>query len=278
MPLSVTFSKRHASDRGLTGASGSRELSYVGVATGTGLDDVALIIDEAEAQLPGAFDGMSSRQIQVEPIDATRGLWDVTAVYRPQSKEQKEPPAAGAAGEYEFEVATTSLHITQGKQTIGGYAPSGGTTPTFSGAIGVTEDGVDGCDILVPESRWTETHYLADATVTAAYRKQLRELVGKVNNAGFRDHAAGEVLLVGVRGGKRRSDGVWQLTFSFAFSPNVTGLSIGAITGIAKGGWEYLWVWYESVVSGGTIVQQPANAYVERVYDSANFALLGIGT
>lgn len=277
MPPVVTFAKRPESDRIVTGSGGTRELSWVAVATGTGLDDAIQITDEAELALPTTYDGLAGRRIRVEPIDAERGLWDVTASYRSLSKTPTEPPPAGAAGEYEFETSTSVVHITQSKATVGGYAPAGVVTiPDYDEAIGVSGEGIDGCDILVPESRWSETHYLTDATVTSAYRKLVREMVGKVNNAPFRDHAAGEVLLLGVRGSRRRADLVWQITFRFAFSKNATGLSIGAITGIAKEGWEYLWAAYEPVVHADRVVLKPQFAYVERVYDSANFATLGI--
>ena len=55
--------------------------------------------------------------------------------------------------------------------------------------------------------------------------------------------------------------------------------SVGPITGISKKGWEYLWVRYAEVEdeSAQVLVKRPVAAYVEKVYDSANFAALGIG-
>jgi hypothetical protein len=60
----------------------------------------------------------------------------------------------------------------------------------------------------------------------------------------------------------------------------VTGLAVGPITGIAKKGWEYLWVRYADVEDTGAkmLVKRPIAAYVEQVYEYANFAGLGIGT
>ncbi len=270
--MTVVFHELAGSRTHETGSGGSRELRFLAVA---GDDDVEVRV-EAQAQLPASYDGLGNRKIRVEPIDVASGLWEVTSTYR-ASDPSPPPPEAGESS-FSFEVGTTTSHITQSRATVGGYAPGGvATMPDFAGAIGVTPEGVDGCDILVPEARFSETHYLSDAVVTAAYRRQLRTLTGKVNDAPFRDHAAGEVLFLGARGGKRASDGVWEVTFSFATSDNATGLEVGAIGGIAKGGWQYLWVLYEPAVDANRIVLQPAFAYVEEVYASASFAGLGIG-
>lgn len=102
-------------------------------------------------------------------------------------------------------------------------------------------------------------------------------LTGRVNHAPFKGFAAGEVLFLGASGSQRGQED-WEVTFSFAASPNVTGLAVGQITGIAKKGWEYLWVRYEDAVDAHTLVKQPAAAYVEQVYPYGDFALLGIGT
>jgi hypothetical protein len=53
---------------------------------------------------------------------------------------------------------------------------------------------------------------------------------------------------------------------------------VGSITGIAKSGWDYLWVRYADAEDQKVLVKQPIAVYVERVYESGNFAGLGIGT
>jgi hypothetical protein len=58
----------------------------------------------------------------------------------------------------------------------------------------------------------------------------------------------------------------------------MVGLSVGSLTGIAKGGWHHLWVLYSSVVDQYTLIKRPVAAYVEQVYWPADFSLLGIGT
>ncbi|MBC7326197.1 MAG: hypothetical protein H5T99_12950, partial [Moorella sp. (in: Bacteria)] len=70
------------------------------------------------------------------------------------------------------------------------------------------------------------------------------------------------------------------ITFKFAASPNKTNITIGDITGIAKKGWEYLWVLYEDAedTNAQRLVKRPVAAFVEQVYPYGDFSQLGIGT
>jgi hypothetical protein len=143
----------------------------------------------------------------------------------------------------------------------------------------VQDSSVEGVDVTVPVYNFSETHYIADAAVTGAYKAALFGLTGRVNNAAFKRFAAGEVLFLGASGSKR-GDEDRQITFKFAASPNVTGLTVGTITGIAKGGWQYMWVLYEEQedATASKLVKRPKAVYVERVYYDGNFSALGIGT
>jgi hypothetical protein len=160
---------------------------------------------------------------------------------------------------------------------VGSYAPPGEDPPDFKGAIGVSTDSVDGTDITIPVFNFKETHYIPAALITPAYKVILFQLTGKVNAYPFKGFAPGEVLFLGASGSQRGTED-WEITFSFAASPNVTNLKVGDITGIDKKGWEYLWVRYAEAEDADVLVKQPAAAYVEQVYEYGNFALLGIGT
>ena len=113
--------------------------------------------------------------------------------------------------------------------------------------------------------------------MNGAYKATLFGLTGRVNNAGFKGFAAGEVLFLGASGSQRGEED-WEITYRFAASPNVAGLTIGDITGINKKGWEYIWVRYADAEDEKVLVKQPIAVYVEKVYDEGNFAGLGIGT
>ncbi len=199
-------------------------------------------------------------------------------------------PQVGSSS-YTFDTGGGTHHITQSLATVASYPPTPDGSPDpgapdHQGAIGVSEEGeVAGVDIVVPVYRWTETHVLPSATVTSAYKGILHTLTGRVNDAPFKDLAAGEVLFEGASG-SRRGGGDWEIAFRFAASPNITNMTIGSITGINKAGWDYLWVkhqtttGYVAIFDGSkrrkTTVTRPKFVYVEQVYEKANLSLLGI--
>jgi hypothetical protein len=204
-----------------------------------------------------ADEALALQELQMQAPEATRVCLGVT---------------------FAFDTGGGTQHITQSRSTINGYAPSGETAPDFQGAIGVTDNGVEGVDVTVPVYHFSETHYLDDAVVTPAYKGTLFALTGQVNSGSFKGLAAGECLFLGAAGSKRGL-GDWEITFRFAGSPNVTGLAVGPISGISKKGWEYLWVRYESDVddTANRLIQKPSSVHIEQVYRSGNLMLLGIG-
>lgn len=248
----------------------SAELTYI--VRGTG-DDVA-----ARAAVLGAapltHNNLKRDDAEVEEI--ATDMW--LGVVRYVSSEDA-PPLAGESS-FSFETRGGTQHITQSLATPGSYAaPDIPAAPDFRGAIGVTADGVEGVDITVPVYTFSETHHLTDATVTTAYKAALFGLTGRVNDAAFKGLAAGECLFLGAAGSKRGED-PWEISFAFAGSPNVTGLTIGPIPGVAKKGWEYLWVRYQEAedATAKMLIRKPVAAYVERVYREGSFSALGIGT
>jgi len=252
------------------GQSPSAELRYIVFGT---TDDLAARSAVA-GQAPATYDSLPRTAVQIEPL--ANEVWEGVARYG--TIQQSAPPQTGESS-FAFDTGGGTQHITHSRSTTGIYAPPGMVAPNFQGAIGVTDNGVEGVDVTVPVYQFSETHYLANAVVTTAYKGTLFALTGKVNSGGFKGLAAGECLFLGASGSKRGTDD-WEITFRFAGSPNATGLSVGPIGGIAKQGWEYLWVRYADVEdeTAQQLVKRPVGAYVERVYDFGNFAALGIGT
>jgi hypothetical protein len=200
------------------------------------------------------------------------GLWEVSVRYG--KREPKEPGESS----FSFDTGGGTHHITHSITTVARYGLPGRPPANFHSAINVHGDSVEGLDITIPVYNFKETHYIPVALVTPAYKATLFSLTGKVNNAPFKGFAAGEVLFLGASGSKRgRED--WEITFSFAASPNATGLTVGDITGINKKGWEYLWVRYEDDVDGVAkqLIKKPIAVYVEQVYPYGDFSLLGLG-
>ncbi len=179
---------------------------------------------------------------------------------------------------FSFDTSGGNQHITQSLLTVGAYAPPGKLAANYQGAIGVSDNGVEGVDVTVPVYNFEETHYLPVAFVDATYKLLVFALTGKVNSAAFKGFAAGECLFLGASGSLRKHD-QWEVTYKFSAAPNVTGLTIGGgITGISKDGWDYLWVRYNNQedTAAKKLVRRPESVYVERVYERADLNLLGI--
>ncbi|MFB3893597.1 MAG: hypothetical protein ACE15C_16410 [Phycisphaerae bacterium] len=257
-----------------TGESASVTLHYVLEGDSNLHDDITaynLVADSTAL----SYVGLVRQSIEMEPdcIDTARtwGRWNVTIKYG-----QRQSPSETGDPSFSFDTGGGTQHITQSISTTQKYAPAGKTAPDFGGAIGVTHDNVEGVDITIPVYTWSETHYIDDTSVN---KSAYYSLTGKVNNASFKGCAAGEVLFLGASGSKRGSD-KWEITFKFAASPNRSGITVGSITGIAKKGWEYMWVRYADAedAAAKAVVKKPVAVYIEKVYDEGNMALLGIGT
>jgi len=246
----------------------STELHYVV----RGTNDERAAIQAIRGGTPTTYNGMDRGEISLEPVSDT--IWEATVRYSSPDKELEVGESS-----YSFDNGGGTQHITQALAHIASYAPAGKTAPDFKGAIGATADSVEGVDITVPVYTFSETHILANSAVTNTYKGKLAALTGKTNNGTFKGFAIGEALFLGASGSKR-GKGDWEISFRFATSPNKTGLTVGDITGIAKKGWEYLWVRYEDSVdaTAKALVKKPLAVYIEKVYDEGNFADLAIGT
>jgi len=269
--VAITVEEKFESRQVTMGTNPTAELRYT--VRGT-TDDVAARV-ALEGASPTVYDLYGDGLVLIPRDSATveplgNDLWEGSVRYGvvPQENESS----------FSFDTGGGSQHITQSKETIASHAPPGKTAPDFKGAIGVTGDSVEGVDITVPVYQFSETHYLPGALVTPAYKLALFQLTGRVNHALWKGFSAGEVLFLGASGSKRGL-GPWEITYRFASSPNITGLTVGTITGIDKKGWEYLWVRYADAEdsTAKALVKQPIAAYVERVYENGDFSLLGIG-
>lgn len=226
------------------------------------------------ANTPLMYDGLTRDECSLEPVfvDTTtgRGSWKCTVRY---ISPDFADPQVGASS-FSFDTSGGTQHITQSLSTIGRYPE---TAPNFEGAIGVTHESVEGVDITVPVYSFSETHYFAD--ISMAYRSTLFNLTGKVNSDSFKGMAPGDCLFLGASGTQRGTD-KWEISFRFAGSPTRNNIVIGNITLPHKKGWEYLWVRYADSTDeqSHSLVKKPIAVYVEKVYESANFALLGIDT
>lgn len=235
--------------------------------------DVTNTEDETEvytllaSTAPGAYLGLSLESLEAQPSGG--GIWKASAKYVRAEDEN----------EYTFDTGGGSKHITQALDTINAYGVGGATPPDFQGAIGVTDDRVEGVDVPDPKFEFSETHLFVPTFVDAGYKRILFGLTGHMNDASFKGLNAGECLFLGASGTKKGTS-KWAITFRFSGSPNVTGITIGAITGVDKLGHDYAWIRYGSFVdtAAGAIVSRPVFVIVNRVLPVGDFSTLAIGT
>ena len=237
-----------------------------------GTSDELAAKNAAAAVSPAICDGLFFRDMTGK--ETAPGVWECQARYG-----ARKPPKEL---DYKFAFDTTGgkQKITQSLETIHKYAPSGKTAADHQGAIGVTDHGVEGCEIIVPKFSWSETWQLPIADYGWAYSQKLKAITGKVNGWRFRGFAAGQVLFHGGKGSASTKDPTLiEITYSFEQSDDVKAQTIGEITGVAKAGWQYLWVQYRETddSTAKDFARRPVGVYVEKVYQAASFTTLGIG-
>lgn len=271
MPIVVSEKVNSRQSTKIDGATGD-DRKFVYIATGS--DDVDAITTAVLAVAPATIGPLVRRTFPATEIAPS--VWEVEAQYVTPNSRNTPPATSDDAST--FEISSETQRITQALSTSADYAPSGVTPPDFMGSINVTADGVEGVDIIVPQYSFTETRYMEDADVTSGFKAVVFSRSGKVNSDTFRGFAAGEVRFDGVSGSRRgrAATDLWEITYRFTCSPNATGLIIGAITGINKMGWEYLWVRYEDFedTDAKRVVKRAASAHVVQVYPTITFAEL----
>ena len=216
--------------------------------------------------LINTFDGLFIESISRERHGPRS--WLFTAEYT---------PFAPDVGEYVVSVDTTGGTLLR---TVAiSETRYGSGAPNFGGAIDVQDGVAQGCEIVIPAMKLQVKARLKSSLLGSpiAYANVIASLTGTVNSSPEFGgaYAAGELLFLGASG-----DVVGEnptLTFSFAASPNLTGQTIGGISGIAKGGHQYLWCHFENAVDSGVAIRRPKAVYVNTVYRSASWVPLKIG-
>jgi hypothetical protein len=245
-----------------------------------GSDDATAIVSHLKANLPTTrtIDGGTYGIIEIRATPEeghTHWLADVTygSVTFGGST---VPPTSGTEESFDTTGGTTRIY--QSITTVN-VESTLAAVPLFAGAIGLDSEGnAEGVDIVTPRYTFELRKTFAAATVNSAFKKNIATLTGKVNDATFKGFDAGEVLFMGARGTQNPTDGVWDIAFSFAVSPNQTGVTVGSIPTFDKKGWDYLWVQYAPTPDGSSnrMNLTPESAIVEQVYEYADFSTLGV--
>lgn len=198
--------------------------------------------------------------------------WMVEVPYGPKKNE---------TGEWTWDFDTTggTIHITQAKQELRRYPST--TAPDQKGAIAVDGDEVKGTEIVVPAMKINVQFKHPQGVITIAQAKFLSDITGTVNNDTFLTFAPGEVLFLGARGSDG-SNAEASVNYQFAMAKNVTGQTIGDITGVAKKAWEVAWIRYKDSITAADgknlPTRTPRFVYIVRVYEEIAMATaLGFG-
>jgi hypothetical protein len=167
-------------------------------------------------------------------------------------------------GEWTFRFDTTggTINIKASKETVAVFPP--GDKDRYGGLIGVNKDDVDGADVVIPALKWTIDYKHPQGVVDIGYSKLLAEQTGKVNSDVFLQSFPGEVLFLGGSGGDGTTSEM-TVSLQFAFSPNLSGKIVGAITDIEQQGWHVPWIKFKDDVAAGLPVKQPEFVFIERV-------------
>lgn len=263
--MAITVTEKFQSRDVVRGINPSAQLNFAI----QGTDDYDLALTNLASTAPTAFDGLPRQNYGVEPIAPQ--IWLGFARYGKQTTQET------GVKQYQFDTGGGTQHITQSLSTVQRYGRTGFAAPNFLGAIGVSQGSVEGVDIVVPVYNFSEVNYESDSQVDTAYKHTLFALTGRVNNDSWNGYAAGEVLFMGAAG-SMRAGGDWEITYRFAASPNLSGLNVGDITGIAKQGWQYMWVQYidEEDTTAQSMIKRPWSVHIEQVYPYGDFGLLHI--
>lgn len=264
----------------LAGPNPTRVREYVawGSDDGDAVEDAVLLGTGATVgsdQAPTTIGSLVLAQYDAKSREGDSEVWDCAVSY---VKAKKRTPLALGDEEVSFDIGESSEHITQSLATTNSYAATG-AAPDFDGAIGVNNGWIDGCEKKVEQFSFSVTKIFSLASVDNTYIAALRAAAFKTNNATFRGLAAGTCMFEGASGSPRNED-EYSITFRFSCAVAKTGLTAGAVTGIAKGAYEHLWIYYQDTedATAKVLTPRPFAAYAERIYDSADFSTLGIAT
>lgn len=266
MATTVEFVVSRSTSVDNTGESPTHERVYkiFGTQDDTVAHDALVAAAPANVTVQGYLLAKATFEVKEEDY----GVWNGTVSYEKYTKSN--------AGEstFSFDITTENQHITNSWSNVGRY----GSAPDLGGLIGWDGEQATGTDIMVPSYGFSEQHTITNAALTPAYKAAIFAVTGKVNSGTFKGFQAGEVLFLGASGTIRSSETLWDVTFRFVASQNMSNLSVGGIGGITKRGWDHLWILYQHAAGADGLYKTPRGVYVEQVYQFANFATLGIGT
>ncbi len=276
--MPITIDESLTSRKWSTTAKGGKIITFNYIIRGTN-DDVAVdSLLVANILANGYQDALYDSHDQ-KLMSGAGDIWEGVIVYKQPNRAGPQKP--DDPSQYTFSTKGGTKHINQSLETVSKHFKAGVVPHEgYKKTIGLQADGkIQGTDIIVPVFNFTLIRVLPASTVTTEYEDTVAALTGKVNSVEFRGSQPGEVLFHGADG---RQDGDidsdFTLTFEFSRILNEEGIEIGDIAGINKKGYEYIWARYEDELDevDKMVKKVPFEAYVEKVYELADFTALGL--
>jgi hypothetical protein len=280
--MTVTIVETRESQSGRSSIGKETTLDYSWRLKGS--DDLATLLAAIDAVRPTSITD-PIWDYTLEPADIRWNrigfqLWDFTFTYADVAWIEEHRQLDTGASRFSYSTTGGTLRIFTSLETVARYTAAGYAVPTpvagQGSPIGITPEGVEGCDIVVPAMQFSFDYRHPKANITIAEMATMMEATGTTNSATWKtSFPAGSVLFLGKEGSQGiKSDPTHR--YNFAYQKNLTSQVIGAISGIAKKGHEYLWVVYEETVDAvaKTKTKRPIQVHVEKVYQASNFATL----
>lgn len=172
---------------------------------------------------------------------------------------------------FEFDAMGGTVNVLRSKATVARFAA--GNKDQFGGAINIRgpNDEPNGVDVVIPQLKLVYSFTHPAGAVSEAYAKSVASKVGQYNSAKWRSFEAGEALFMGARGAQG-TDQPCSVSYEFGASQNLTNTTIGGVLVTAKKGWDVAWIYAKTADVGGKPGQVVDSVFVERVYDSFDFA------
>ncbi|MCC9655279.1 hypothetical protein [Rhodopirellula halodulae] len=212
------------------------------------------------------FEGMAFDSYSLEVNNEKGDSWEAEVQY--STKRLPE-------GEYEISVDTAG-GTTKVMQAFD-YEDFGSSGFDSKGAINIDDQNrVEGIEIGVPQLSISCRARIPGDFITDSYVLTLLSLTYTMNDAEFLGFARGELLFLGT-GVTIIPGESTDIDFKFAANPNISGLTLGAVSGIEKLGHDYLWCRYKQTEGVAGLQSVVDTVSVDRVYQFGDFDALKIG-
>jgi hypothetical protein len=245
----------------------------------------ATVRNYVETWIPRKYENLVLDTYDMDEDTQAPGQWRVSAKYilPSNSKTQNDGQPVG----FTFSTVGGSQNIKYGLQNRGlewcqgfGFESDGTprTKPPFRGALNVGADGsVEGTDKYIAALEFGLTYNVLSNAINIF---AIHAISGKINATQWRGFAAQELLFLGVEGSGDflpNGQGSGKLTYKFMGQPSKS-VVVSNSNAIPARGWDYVWVRFKQRNDdpAKTTVVNPEIVSVDRVYETADFNLLGI--